>query len=150
MVRKLILFIALLLIGLAAAGWFYRDTEPVRGWLPAQWRANLEGPAAGAKGKPAANAAVPRADGLRKCRQGNQVLYTNGDCPKGSVEQGIAGGTVTVVPGPQGAAAPDPSKGAAGTAANKSGLGPQTVRDMMGESQGRDLTDKKIDRAVGK
>ena len=147
MVRNLMLFIALLLIGLAAAGWFYRDTEPVRGWLPAQWRAALDGPASGAKGKPAANAAVPRADGMRKCRQGSQVLYTNGDCPKGSVEQGIAGGTVTVVPGPQGAGAPDGSKG---TAAGKAGLGPQTVRDMMGESQGRELNDKKIDRAVGK
>lgn len=37
--------------------------------------------------------------GIRKCRHGEQVTYTDGDCPAGSHEHAVDGGAVTVVPG---------------------------------------------------
>lgn len=42
--------------------------------------------------------------GVRKCLSGAEVLYTQGDCPAGSRERDLTGGTVNVMPSPAGVA----------------------------------------------
>lgn len=44
--------------------------------------------------------------GLRKCKKGPTVVYTDGPCPAGTQQQALRGGTVTVVDGQAPAAAP--------------------------------------------
>lgn len=48
--------------------------------------------------EPARQTAPKGLAGVRKCRQGEQVTYTDGDCPAGSREHAVNGGAVTVVP----------------------------------------------------
>lgn len=83
---------------LAAALWFGRDRPAVQQALPAPLREALS-PAPTRARPPAAATTQPR-----KCRNGDQVIYTDGPCPAGTREQALAGGTVTVLPGPAAAA----------------------------------------------
>jgi len=132
---KLILGVVILL-ALGAALWFYRDTEPLRHWLPAELRSM---PALPSGGSAAATPAGANPDGLRKCRQGTRLIYTNGECPRGSVEQAISGGAVTVVPAQKPDSALDgnlPAKAA------------PNLRDLLGKPQEGDLRDKRIEKAV--
>ena len=83
---------------LAAALWFGRDQPAVQQAVPAPLREALRTAPPRAQ-PPAATVAQPR-----KCRNGAQVIYTDGPCPAGMQEQGLAGGTVTVLPVPPAAA----------------------------------------------
>jgi hypothetical protein len=49
------------------------------------------------------------AAGLRKCKRGGEVLYTNDKCPAGSQEEAVKGGSLTVLPAAPAVAAPNPS-----------------------------------------
>jgi hypothetical protein len=91
--RAVIVLVTLLaLVGLLAAlAWAQRD---------AAWMRRLTG-AVGAPGAAwqddrAAAAAGP--DGVRKCRQGQALIYVNGPCPNGSQPLAMDGGAVTLVP----------------------------------------------------
>jgi hypothetical protein len=119
----------LLLAALAGVAWMYRGEEPLRRYLPREWQG----------AQPAASGSAPAApaDGLRKCRQGGKLLYTSDACPKGSVEQPISGGAVTVLPGQKSAEAPAPA-------------GPPDLGKMMGKEAAGELRDKRIDRETGK
>ena len=105
---KLLLTLLLVAI-LAGAAWYYRDNPDLRRWL-GQQQAATDTQVKGAT--PDAAAA-----GLRKCRGGGKVVYTDGDCPKGSAEQPIKG-SVTVVPSQPGSAA-KPAPGAPDPAATR-------------------------------
>jgi hypothetical protein len=89
---KLLLGVLVLAL-LAGAGWYFRDNPEFRQWMRLQQQA---APFNGAVPSGAAQDAATA--GLRKCRSGAKVVYTSGDCAKGSVEQPISGGAVTVVP----------------------------------------------------
>jgi hypothetical protein len=121
-----------LLLALAAAVWVYRGEEPLKRYVPREWQ--------GAQSAAGGNAPAAPAAGLRKCKQGGKLLYTNDDCPKGSVEQPISGGAVTVVPGQKSA-----DTAPAGKASGAPDLG-----KMMGKEAAGELRDKRIDRETGK
>lgn len=89
---RTLLWILLLGAGLAALLWWQRGQPPLRQWLPA---AAVTAPQSGA---------AP----LRKCRRGAELLYTNGECPRGSREEALDGGSLSVLP-----AAPAPPAAAA-------------------------------------
>ncbi len=94
----MLLWILLLGAGLAALLWWQRGQPALRDWLP---------PAAVATPKAAA---AP----LRKCRRGAELLYTNGECPRGSREEPVDGGSLSVLPAAP-AAAPPPAAASAQT-----------------------------------
>lgn len=50
---------------------------------------------------------VAGAPGLRKCMLDGQTTYTNGDCPAGSREQAVTGGSLNVLPAAPVPASPD-------------------------------------------
>jgi hypothetical protein len=63
---------------------------------------------------PAAAAVTPTTTATRKCKRGNEVLYTNDNCPAGSQEQAVKGGSLSVLPAAPmvaspASAAPEPS-----------------------------------------
>lgn len=103
------------------------DNGTVRSWVPAS--APVAGPTA---------APGP----VRKCRRGAEVVYTNGECPPGSREQALQGGTFTVVGSPQAAAAPRPA-GAAGSAPRAA-----TVRDLVDMSDVERIKERRIEEAM--
>jgi hypothetical protein len=77
---------------------------------------------------------------VRKCSQGDQALYTDGDCPAGSTPQALAADRVTVLP-----AAPRPPAVAASGAGHKI----PNVRDLLGTPDEGSLKDKRMDRVIG-
>lgn len=80
-------FLVILLLAIVATVvWMLRDTEPVHRLM------HLE------VSLPAINLGNDTQPGLRKCKKGHQVLYTNGPCPDGSKELPIDGDNVTVLP----------------------------------------------------
>jgi hypothetical protein len=114
----------LCLAGVAAAAWWQREAlglAPLGRLMPLAAEA------------PAASAA-----GLRKCMVGGQLLYTNGNCPAGSREQAIQGGSVSVVASPRAVPAPAP-------AASRL----PHVRDLLLDPQGADLEDRRMDAVIG-
>ncbi len=98
--------LVLLGIGLGAAAWVHWQPEIVERWFApsaAFLRSSAGAAVAGVAGS------VPPL--MRKCKTATAVEYTDGECPGGSREQAVGGGTVTVVPGqrvmtPASAAAP--------------------------------------------
>ena len=112
-------FVILLLAVLAAAVWALRDPELAQRLAHTEFRLptikfdnDTPTPAAGDEQKRKNASTQP---GLRKCRKGHEVLYTNGTCPDGSKELSMDGGTVTVMPAqettkPPAAASPDASR----------------------------------------
>ena len=90
-----------------SVGWKYKDALLMQEWL-APNRAQAR-PAIKFDNDGPGNATVsntlqqPTArkglGGVRKCRRGETVIYTDGDCPAGSREFAVTGGAVTVVPG---------------------------------------------------
>ncbi len=112
----------LCLAGVAAAAWWYRE-------------------ALGLPGADRSAAAVPSAAeaGLRKCQAAGRVLYTNGSCPAGSREQGVEGGTVSVVAAPRMAPAP---------AAAASRL--PNVRDLLQGDAGVDIKERRMEEVIGR
>ena len=132
----------------AAVGWRYKDADAVQQWIhpqsskPVEIRFDNDQPP-GAGPAPLAGEApitpMPKAaTGPHKCKKGNQVIYTDGDCPAGSKEQTI-GGTVTVVPG-QRVTAP---------ISTATGASRANVRDILLDPKDADLQGKRMDRIIG-
>ena len=145
----------MLLALLAGAAWWWRDALPLRqaqadlgalyrrlaGGVATPTAGSATGPAAGASSSPGAlSAGAGKAPaGTRKCVDGPHVLYTNGDCPPGSREQRLDGGTLSVLP-----AAPVAERaGAAEPAASAS-----TVRDLALKPGEPTLKEKAMDKAM--
>lgn len=90
-----------------SVGWKYKDAALVQEWLaPSRTQARpaikFDNDAPGEAPASSALEHTPSRTGLagvRKCRQGETVIYTDGDCPAGSREFAVTGGAVTVVPG---------------------------------------------------
>lgn len=132
---------------LAAIAWRYKDAEAVQQWLHPQSATPVEikfdndaPPSAGPAPQAGESTITPMrkaAAGPHKCKKGNQVIYTDGDCPVGSKEQSI-GGTVTVVPG-QHVAAPVGSGNGASRA---------NIRDILLDPKDANLSDKRMDRVI--
>lgn len=133
---RAVAFILLFLLVLAGVGFLMRDQEPVRTWLPREWR-GAPPPAPQAK---AQNPVTPsRPAGVHKCRRGAEVLYTSDAvCPPGSTEQAVERGAVNVLPsgGNEAKAAPQGE-----TAADKLG-------EAMGRERARETRDRTVDRAT--
>ncbi len=126
------LLVVVTLLGLLVGAWLWHEPSGLRRTLEG---AGLDWPGADAvTARPA-----PAPQSVRKCVQGNQVLYTDGDCPSGSRPQAVADNRVTVLP-----AAPKPA--AAGPSAPASGL--PNVRGLLGTPQDGNLKDKMMDRVI--
>lgn len=123
---------------LAACVLAWQKREGLQSWL----RQAQSGAAAGAR---AATDAVqstaptttpqPAPGGLRKCVKGQQVTYTNAECPPGHREQAVAG-DVTVLP------APPVSKPAEEASA------PSQLHQALGLTPDEKLRQKIMDRAT--
>lgn len=114
------LIVLLLLVGAAGLAWQQRDR--LQAWA---------GSAAGAS----QGASRAGAESLRKCVNGQQVTYSNVDCPTGAKAQAVTGGTVTVVPGTPVA---KPAEAASGPTALHKALDitrDDTLRDKIMERQ---------------
>lgn len=140
------LFIATMLT--AALGLAWQKREPLRAWLgsvavpsvpvsisehPVPLLNPANPPTPSTAGKPAAEF---RSGELRKCVNGQQVAYTNVECPPGFKAQAVAAAAVTVVPGtpvakPQAAAS-----------------GPSALHKALDISRDDTLHDKMIQRAI--
>lgn len=125
--KHLTLIVAVL--AMLASAWFLREHAGGR-------HADL----AGALRLDAKAPAAQATRAVRKCSQGDQALYTDGDCPAGSTPQALAADRVTVLP-----AAPRPSAVAASGAGHKI----PNVRDLLGTPDEGSLKDKRMDRVIG-
>ncbi len=121
---------AVVLVGLAIAGWFYRGSAPLAG-------------AARAVGLPGDSSQPPslQAAGVHKCVGGGGTRYIDGPCPTGTREVAATRGTITVTSFPKPAAAPS-------TLAS-SVLGGPVVKPMDPEERDR-LRDKAIEDAANR
>lgn len=127
------LVIALFVLAAIGLGWQQR--EPLQAWLgrsAAQLQALAE-PAA--ESRPVAGAGA-RPGGLRKCVKGQQVSYTNVECPPGHSEQAVAAAPVTVLP-----ATPVAKPAAASS-------GPSSLHKALDLTRDDTLKEKAIERAV--
>ena len=118
---RTLLWILLLAAGLAAWAWWSRGQPALREWLPA---------AAVAMPKP--GAAPPR-----KCRRGAELLYTNGECPRGSREEALDGGSVSVLPAAP-AVVPAPAAASAQT----------PLRRLAGDGVPSDAPERLVEKAL--
>jgi len=78
---------AVVAVGLAIAGWFFRGTAPV---VSVERAVGLPMPGA-----------TPQAAGVRKCVGAGTTSYVDGPCPAGSREVAANGGTMTVTAFPK-------------------------------------------------
>lgn len=127
---------------LAVLAWLYRvplglATGPAVADLPGAAAVGRLLDAAPAPSRPAPQAS--NGGGVRKCLVKGEVLYTNGDCPTGSREQAVSGGTVNVL------AAPSASPRAASEPAR-----PPHVRDLLVKPDEVNLKDKRMEAIIGK
>jgi hypothetical protein len=106
-VKSLLLLLVLLLAGLAA--WLMR--EP--GSLARLTERAKQSVAPALTSATSATSATPSTSsqsaspaGLRKCKRGSEVLYTNDKCPAGSQEDLVKGGSLSVLPAAPVVAAP--------------------------------------------
>ncbi|MBI5256543.1 MAG: hypothetical protein HY855_08595 [Burkholderiales bacterium] len=131
------------LAALAAAGWHYRDTEPLRSFLhPARGAAGAAAGGTGGAAGPGRGAAASQFKLLRKCVKDGQPTYTDDACPPGSQEQPMTGGAVTVLPALREAPTLKlPS--AAGPAAS----GP-SLREALLPPGNDNLRDKRMERVI--
>lgn len=144
---KKLALVALLLLA-AAVGWRLVNSGLIKDWLATRSDRPLNIPFDNgtvrqyeAASQPAAQAAKPAVvpGGIRKCRHRGEITYTNGACPPGAVEQGLAGGTVSVVSG-QGQPKPAPTQAPAPKRAS--------LNDVLDRSEEMSLRDKRIEQAV--
>lgn len=140
MTLKASTLIGLALLALALALWLGRDLPAVQQALPAPLRQALR---AGPAPQPPQTGATPRAQAgataaPRKCRQGERVIYTDGDCPAGTHEQALVGGTVSVLPAAPAAA---PASVVAASAATP-------LRRPAGEGGLPDKAGRMVDQAL--
>jgi hypothetical protein len=128
-----------LVVGCLLAGWgwfhFVGAGLPGADWPGVTTLKNLPGVSpATSRTAPAANAAGR----ARKCLVKGEVLYTNGECPTGSHEQPVSGGTVSVMPaGPT-------------TASGQSPHRPSHVRELLVKPDEVSLKDRRMEEVIGK
>jgi hypothetical protein len=117
-------------VGLVAAGWFYRATAPVADAVRAAdvFRGDPTPP-------------TLQSAGVHKCVGASGTTYLDGPCPKGSHEVEANGGTMTVTSFPK--AAPSPS------ALASSVFGGPVVKPMSSEERDR-LRDKQVEDAANR
>ncbi len=120
---------AVVAVGLAAAGWYYRGSAPLAGAARAVLPADTSQP-------PPLQAA-----GVHKCVGGRGTSYTDGPCPAGTREAAATHGTMTVTSFPKPAFAP--------AALASSVLGGPIVKPMDPEERDR-LRDKAIEDAANR
>jgi hypothetical protein len=125
----------------AALGLAWQKREPLQAWagsasLPATPGISFN------EARPAADAAMPtgasrfRSGDLRKCVNGQQVSYSNVECPPGHKEQAVTAAPVTVLP------ATPVSKPAAASS------GPSSLHKALDLTRDDTLREKAIERAV--
>jgi hypothetical protein len=121
-----------LVLALGVGLWLLRDSPQLKRFTT-QAKQAAEQATTAAPAKPDAKSA-----GLRKCKRGGDVLYTNEACPPGSQEQSVKDGSLSVLP-----AAPKPA------AASASG-GLPNVRDVLAPpSNEPSMKDKQMDKIIG-
>ena len=126
--RMIVATAAVLVLALAAAAWFLRDS-------PALATARR------AVGLSPDTPPTLQAAGVRKCVGSRGTVYTDGPCAAGSREVAASGGTVTMMSFP---------KPVSGTASSASGiLGGPVVKPMDPDERDR-LRDKAIDDAMNR
>lgn len=135
----------LALFFLSALGLAWQQREQLRAWLgsvsvPSVPMSISDQPAPAAmpstSAAPGTSAAKFRAGELRKCVNGQQVAYTNVECPPGFKAQAVAAAAVTVVPGTP-VAKPDAAAS-----------GPSALHKALDISRDDTLHDKMIQRAI--
>lgn len=146
------IFWGLLFMVLASIGWRYKNAEAVQNFLHPQPTQvadiqfdKMEPPSAGpAPGpgesmKPVSQAApvARKVGGMRKCKKGREVIYTDGDCPTGSKELGMNGGSLTVVQSPSDTATPE-----------KDTPRPNVRNLLVDPEKDAELRNKRMDRIV--
>lgn len=146
------IFLGFLVLLALAAAWRWRHSEFMRGLsggAPAKPPAAFKFDNGSVRDATAASSPAPVAaitdvpiGGVRKCKKGKEVVYTDGDCPKGTQEHAIKQGTVTVVPAQ--AAAPKPPVGAEPGQA-------RIVNPIVGAhiDSGPSIREQHIERAAG-
>ena len=145
------IFGALILAVLLSMAWHYRQAEFIQQWVHHGDQAkpvdisfdNAPPPSAGPPPQSAERqpTAVKVVGGMRKCKKGAQVIYTDGDCPVGSKELDIHGGSVTVVPGQS------PVSKLADSAQSASR---PNVRDLLVDPKGANLQEKRIEQIINR
>lgn len=102
------IFQGMLALVVASAGWSALQSGLVKDWLrssskpAAAIKFQNDGPSPDA---PVAEAPLNQAitkkgpGGMRKCKKGSTVVYTDRHCPEGSQQKDIDGGSMTVVKG---------------------------------------------------
>lgn len=128
------LVIGLLLVSVLGLGWQQR--EPLQAWLGSS-AAKVQSLTEASSGGSAAGDAKARPGGLRKCVKGQEVSYTNAECPAGYRDQAVTGGSVTVV-----AATPVPKPAASASS------GPSALHKALDITRDDTLKDKIMERAV--
>lgn len=121
---------------LAGWGWFHfvRSGSPGAAWPALSTLSNLPGLShTTPRTAPGADAGK-----ARKCLVKGEVLYTNGECPAGSHEQPVSGGTVSVMP-----AGPSAAPGSAPH-------GPPHVRKLLVKPDEVNLKDRRMEEVIGK
>ncbi|HEX5312697.1 hypothetical protein [Aquabacterium sp.] len=145
------IFWGLLLMVLASMGWRYKNADAVQNLVnpPPSPAAAIEfdnmpppsagpAPATGESLAPRPPVVTRVAGAMRKCKKGREITYTDGDCPAGSKEFGVQGGSVTVVPSPSATAAPE-----------KDGAPRANVRNLLVDPEkDAELRNKRMDRIV--
>ena len=128
MPTRLLSWILLTLVLLAAALWLWRDHPQLRA---AAARLSLTVP-----GSPAP------APAARKCVGAGRVVYTQEACPAGLREQALDGGTLSVLP-----AAP-PGAAAAGATPAQPASAVSPLRRLAGEGLPPDVQERRVDQAL--
>ncbi|MBL8328452.1 MAG: hypothetical protein JNJ71_06340 [Rubrivivax sp.] len=131
-VRILVVAMALI-VGLPLAWRLIQSPEVQAWWSPVAAEPSRFRFDNGSVRQPPAPASGPLVDvspGLKKCRQGERVIYTDAVCPPGTQPVLMAGGTVNVVKGSKVEPAPAPGS-ASGAAAGKGR--PPHVRDLLND-----------------
>ncbi len=129
------LVIGLLLAAVLGLAWQQR--APLQSWLGTS-AAKVQSLADSSSSAGPAGDAKARPGGLRKCVKGQEVSYTNAECPPGYRDQAVTGGSVTVVP-----ATPVPKP-------DEASSGPSALHKALGVTRDDTLKDKMIERAVEK
>ena len=115
------IIVVLVVVALAGAGWYFRDSAEL-GAMLGGIKKEIDsihvdnGERVGKDGKSLSpdkkGAAAKAAGNLRKCMAGEKVTYTDEACPPGSREQPISSGNVTVMPATRAADGASPANSA--------------------------------------
>jgi len=136
--------LAIATILFAALGLIWQKREQLQVWLEAVRASSTSAPSFGdplVTTRPAAEGATPtsarsRPGGLRKCVKGQQISYTNVECPPGHQELAVTAAPVNVLP------ATPVSKPA------ESSSGPSSLHKALDLTRDDTLRERAIERAV--